>query len=70
MSLPYTIGWIVVIGVTLVLEALALLRKEKGDTLSEHTWWVLRRHTIVWFVALGLAAWTLIHFFARTWVLP
>ena len=70
MSLPYTVAWIVVIGAGLILEALALLRKEKGDTLSEHTWWLLRRHTIVWFLMLALAAWTVIHFFARTWVSP
>ena len=66
----FTVGWAVIIGAGLVLEAVALWRREKGDTLSEQVWRVLRLHTTVWFIAAGLAAWTVIHFFVRTWVTP
>ena len=66
----FVIGWVVIIGAGLIWEAIALMRKRKGDTLSEATWFLLRQHTIVWFVALGIFGWVGVHFFARTWLLP
>lgn len=34
----FTIAWILWIAAFLVIEGIALFRKEKGDTLSEHVW--------------------------------
>lgn len=63
LSLPFTLGWIAVVGAGLALEAVALLRKAKGDTASEHVWAVLRRSVVFWFLGLGLFAWLAVHFF-------
>lgn len=63
MSLPFSIGWIVIVAAGLVLEAVALLRKGRGDTASEHVWWLLRKAPVVWFLGLGFFAWLAVHFF-------
>ena len=34
----FTIGWITWFGFFAILEGIAMFRKEKGDTLSEHVW--------------------------------
>lgn len=67
---PFTLGWAIIVLCGLTLEIIALVRPGKGDTASEHVWWVLRRHPIVWFCSLGLFAWVILHFFGPTWVSP
>jgi hypothetical protein len=34
----FTIAWLIWLGGFVFIEGLALLNKEKGDTLSEHVW--------------------------------
>lgn len=70
MNTWFTVGWITVLIAAVALEIAALVRDEGGDTASEQIWTVLSYHPIVWFVALGLVAWFVIHIFARTWVWP
>ena len=67
MSLPFTIGWIVIVLAGLALETVALIRKGRGDTASEHVWWLLRRSPVIWFLALGLFSWVIVHFFLFGW---
>ena len=38
MSGAFTVGWSVLFAAGLALEAAALVRRGKGDTLSEHVW--------------------------------
>lgn len=38
----FTVLWITWILLFVVVEGVALVRKDKGDTLSEHVWKVLR----------------------------
>jgi hypothetical protein len=59
----YTIGWLAIGAAALGLEVLALVDGGKGDTLSEHTWFLLGFHPLVWYVAGGGAVWLLAHFF-------
>lgn len=59
----FSIGWIVLVVAGLALEAAALIRKQKGDTASEHIWWLLRKSVVFWFLGLGLFIWLLVHFF-------
>ena len=63
LSLPFTLAWIAVVGAGLALEAVALLRKGRGDTASEHVWALLRKSVVLWFLGLGLFAWLALHFF-------
>ena len=60
----FTLGWVVILGALGVWELWAILRKKRGDTLSEHTWWLLRKSPVIWFVALGFFGWLIVHFFA------
>jgi hypothetical protein len=64
----YTFAWLVWLGLFGVIEGFALMRKEKGDTLSEHIWswfsvkgkgsmWRLRRFSL-----LAFLAWLVAHF--------
>lgn len=62
MNIWFTIGWIVIVVAGLALEAVALMRPQKGDTASEHVWWLLRRSPVIWFLTAGLLVWVLIHF--------
>ena len=64
LSLPFSIAWIAIIAAGLALEAVALLRKGKGDTASEHVWALLRKSVVLWFLGLGLFAWLAVHFFS------
>ena len=59
----WSVGWIVIVGAGLALEAAALLHKGRGDTFSEHTWALLRKSVVLWFLGLGLFAWLAVHFF-------
>jgi hypothetical protein len=59
---PFTIAWGVIVGAGLIVEGIAIARKRKGDTASEHVWWLLRRRKVYWFVAAGLLLWTVLHF--------
>lgn len=64
MNLWFTLGWGIIFGAGLVLEILALIRKDRGDTLSEHVWFLLRKGGVVfWFLALGFFMWLIVHFF-------
>jgi hypothetical protein len=64
--------WLSWIGLFLILEAVALVRKERGDTLSEHVWnWFSlkgKKHTkkpwqvAVRFGFIAFWAWLTIHF--------
>jgi hypothetical protein len=33
-----TLGWYIIIGAAAIWEAVAIISKRKGDTLSEHVW--------------------------------
>ena len=59
----WTIAWIALAAVGTTMEAIALLRSERGDTLSEQVWAALRRGPLVlrWLVA-GILLWVLVHF--------
>ena len=63
MNWLFTVGWIALVIAGLALETVALVRKQRGDTASEHIWWLLRRSPVIWFLALGLFAWMIVHFF-------
>ena len=68
MNLPqwaYSTGWGAIVLTGLVLEALALWDKDRGDTLSEHIRAILFFHNIIWFAAFGMAAWALLHLFFK-----
>ena len=64
----FTAGWITLLTLGGALEVWALVRKEKGDTLSEHVWkWFSVKHDgkakTVRRVGLGLImGWLLTHF--------
>ena len=70
----FTAGWIVWILGFCVLEAIALVRKARGDTLSEHVWqWFKlkgnKRNRKPWEIALRFGflafwSWLTIHFLA------
>jgi len=58
----YTIAWLLWGAMFVAIEGAALLRKESGDTLSEHVWkcfsvkdkakgWVVRRGVLAVFLA-------------------
>jgi len=59
---PYAIGWLVLLLIGGAYEAWALYRPKRGDTLSESTWWVLRKSVALRFVAAGFLTWLLVHF--------
>jgi len=61
----YTFGWLLLGLGFATLEGLALADADPGDTLSEHVWWLLDLHPIAWWLALGLAAWAVRHFFFK-----
>ncbi len=74
----FTALWIAWLAIFVIIEAAAIIRKAKGDTLSEHTWdwFCLTPNTekTPWCVArrvtfLAFWAWLTIHFFfGGTWV--
>jgi hypothetical protein len=40
----------------------ALGARVPGGTLSEHIWWLLGLHPILWFLGAGFLGWTVLHF--------
>ncbi|AWN07373.1 hypothetical protein SEA_MANEEKUL_3 [Streptomyces phage Maneekul] len=63
--------WIFWIGAFVVIEGVALARKEPGDTLSEHVWkWFHTQQGQKWskttrlrrFILLAFMAWLSVHF--------
>ena len=64
LSLPFTLAWIAVVVAGLALEAVALIRKGRGDTATEHFRALIRWNPVVYFLALGLFAWIVVHMFA------
>lgn len=72
MNLPapfYTIGWVTWILAFVALEALALLDRDRGDTLSEHVWAVIfvggRPRPVIYYLVGGFLVWLVMHFLAR-----
>ena len=67
LKLKYTIAWILWILAFVGIEAVAVLNKEKGDTLSEHFWKLFDiKHTetpskIMRFGALAGLTWIYVH---------
>ncbi len=59
----FTVLWGLIFGAGLIVEIIAIRRKGKGDTLSEHVWKLLRTNVVVYFVVLGFFIWLVIHFF-------
>ena len=66
----FTIAWLLWLAMFLVVEGIALFRKERGDTLSEHVWkwfrihdkprqWTWRRAVLAIFLV-----WLLVHMVA------
>ncbi len=63
----FAIFWALVIGVGVIGELVAVFNKRKRDTLSELTWWLMKRK---WFRAayvMGLA-WYVVHTLTGGWV--
>jgi hypothetical protein len=58
----FHVAWVVWALVGLFLEIWALHDKETGDTLTEQVRWVVS-HPFMWWIGIGLAAWTFGHFF-------
>jgi hypothetical protein len=59
----YTAAWAAIGLAIAAIEALALVDRQRGDTLTEKVRKLLSYHRVVWFVGLGLAAWAIAHFF-------
>lgn len=66
----FTIAWLLWLAMFVVVEGIALIRKDRGDTLSEHVWkwfrirdkprqWTWRRAVLA-----GFLVWLLIHMVA------
>ena len=58
----FTIGWIVWVGLFIVLEGAALLSAERGDTLSEHVWVVVAGLPLLGGGVVLLLGWLIVHF--------
>lgn len=62
MNWLFTAGWIVWgIGFA-VLEGIAIKRKAKGDTLSEHVWFIVRKTPLFRWLILAAMIWLTLHF--------
>lgn len=73
----WTVLWIVWLLTFLVIEGVALSRKEKNDTLSEHVWrWFstakgqkpTRTTQVRRFLLLAFVIWLALHFMTGGWV--
>lgn len=63
LDLPSVIGWCVILAAMGAWEVRGLMRKRKGDTLSELTWAVLAKAMVLRFLVLGFLLWLSVHFF-------
>ena len=61
----YTTGWLMLLTLAVGLEGLALWDTDKGDTLTEHVRAILFFHNVIWFAAIGAAAWAVLHLFFK-----
>ncbi len=57
----YTIGWIGWIIYFVVLETIAVIDQDTGDTLSEHVWFVAYQ-PVIWWLLAGFLMWLTLHF--------
>jgi hypothetical protein len=58
----YTVAWAIWIVYFLAVETIAILDKDRGDTLSEHVWAIVRSSSFAWFMVGGLLIWLVYHF--------
>ncbi|MEK9736188.1 MAG: hypothetical protein VW362_07035 [Candidatus Nanopelagicales bacterium] len=65
MSL-FTVAWVLWISAFIVIEGVALIRKERGDTLSEQVWFALKKAPVLWWVGAGFMLWVTGHFLVPT----
>lgn len=67
---PWTVGWVFFIGGGTAYELATIKWGDTDATLSGHVWDFLGIHPLIWFIAAGIAAWVIVHFFQRTWRRP
>lgn len=61
----FTVGWLVLLVAAVALEVAALANPAKGDTLSEHIWWLYKLPGYGTFAAWMITAfilWAVLHF--------
>ena len=65
----YTVAWVSWLVLFVVIEALALRDTDKGDTLSEHVWFLMfhdgRPRPVIYYLFAGFFLWMLLHFAFR-----
>ena len=67
LNWKFTLGWILWIFVFVIIEGIAVINKEKGDTLSEHFWKLFdiketeKPSKIMRFGALAGLTWLYVH---------
>lgn len=70
----FTVAWVFWIAMFAVIEGAAIVRKERGDTLSEHVWrWFSvadkpRGYKMRRFVLLVFLVWLIVHLLTGGWV--
>lgn len=70
MSLRWiTRAWAALAALFLALEAYTIVRRETGDTFSEHLWRAIEHPALGAFAATAWA-WMTWHFFVETWAFP
>lgn len=47
------------------IEAIALIDRDRGDTLSEWVWRVLGFHQVIWWMGAGALVWLVLHFLLK-----
>lgn len=58
----YTTGWVVWALLFVVLETVAILDRDAGDTLTEHVRPLIVSTSFAWFAAAGFLSWLPYHF--------
>ena len=58
----FTILWVAWVAAFIVIEAMALARKESGDTLSEHVWKLLKFRRLFYLLGAAFMIWLSAHF--------
>lgn len=58
----FTIAWIAWVAAFLVIEGIALYRKDTEATLSGHVWAVLRQRKLFWMLGAAFMLWLSAHF--------